>query len=76
MRFLLWPLFPRSAWSNPATELAGSIIEGTALSYVSSFVVCSDSYCVAVTTGKGFALASGLFVGVSTATYCGSRQDN
>jgi hypothetical protein len=42
---LLWPLFPLSAWAQPATVVAGTTGEDSDLATVSFVVVSSDSHC-------------------------------
>jgi hypothetical protein len=36
LRALLWPLFHRSAWAQPATVVAGTSVEDAALAFVLS----------------------------------------
>jgi hypothetical protein len=42
---LLLPLINCSAWAQPATVLATTIVEGTGLASVRLFGVGSDSHC-------------------------------
>jgi hypothetical protein len=46
VRALICPQFPRSAWAQPGTEVAGTTVEGAALASVSSVGVDSASQCV------------------------------
>jgi hypothetical protein len=66
VRALLWPLFPRSAWDQPATVLTGTTGEGAALASVHLVGVGSASHSVAGTTVEGAALASVLSVSVGS----------
>jgi hypothetical protein len=45
MRALLWPLFARSAWAQPANVVADTTGEGAALASVCLFGVVPDKYC-------------------------------
>jgi hypothetical protein len=45
VRALVWPLFARSAWAQPATVVAGTIGEGPALASVRLVGVGSASQC-------------------------------
>jgi hypothetical protein len=45
VRALLWLLFPRSAWAQTATVVAGTTVEGAALASVPSVGVGSASHC-------------------------------
>jgi hypothetical protein len=57
VRALLWPLFARSAWDEPATVVAGTTREGAALASVRSVGLGSTSQCVCGKTGVGASLA-------------------
>jgi hypothetical protein len=46
LRALLWPLFARSSWDQPATEVADTTGEGAALASVLSVGLVSASHCV------------------------------
>jgi hypothetical protein len=46
LRALLWTLFERSAWAQPATVVADTTGEGAALASVRSVGVGSYSHCV------------------------------
>jgi hypothetical protein len=45
VRALLWPLFARSAWVQPATVVAGKTGEGADQASFRLVVVGSDSHC-------------------------------
>jgi hypothetical protein len=45
MRALLWPLFTRSSYAQPATVVAGSTGEGVPMSSFRSLGVGSASHC-------------------------------
>jgi hypothetical protein len=45
MRTILWPLFARSTWSQPATVSAGNTVEGAALASVRLVAVGPASHC-------------------------------
>jgi hypothetical protein len=46
VRTLLWPLFARSAWDQPATVLGSTIVEGAFLASIQYVGVGSASHCV------------------------------
>ena len=58
MSALLWPLFSRWTWAEPATDIAGTTGEDDALASVSFFDVAQPATVVAVTSVEGSALAS------------------
>jgi hypothetical protein len=45
MRVMTWPLYARSAWSQPTTVVAGTTSEGATLASVRSVGVGSASHC-------------------------------
>jgi hypothetical protein len=69
VRTLLWPLFARSAWAQPATVMEGTTNEGADLDSVHLVGVGAASHCVEGTTCEGAALASVGLVSVGSATH-------
>jgi hypothetical protein len=45
VRALLWPLIARSALAQTATEVEGTVVEGSALTFIRFFDVGSASQC-------------------------------
>jgi hypothetical protein len=69
MRALLWPLFDRSAWAQPATMAERRTLWDTALASVRSVVVRSASHCGGGHDCCGFDQASVRSIGVGSASH-------
>jgi hypothetical protein len=75
VRAQLWPLFALSAWTEPATVVAGSTVEGATLASVHSVGLGSTSFVMAGTKCQGEVLASVRSVGVGLDRQCVSGHD-
>ena len=75
MRALLWPLFARSAWGQPAYVLVRTKDEGAAVASVLSVDVVSASPCVGGTTDEGAACVTVFSVGEGSGIHCGGGHD-
>jgi hypothetical protein len=69
VRALLWPVFARSAWAQPASVLAVTVSDGAALASVPSVGVGLASPCGGGTTGESAALSSVRLVGKGSASH-------
>jgi hypothetical protein len=76
VRAMFWPLFPRSAWAQPATVVAGTTGEGLAVASVRLVGVGLARSELACKSGEGFDLASIRSVGVGTESHCGGGIDS
>jgi hypothetical protein len=75
VRALLWPLFASSSWAKPETVVAGTRVEGAALSSVLSVGRVEPAFFVAGMTGEGSAMACVLSVGVCSASDFGGGNE-
>ena len=74
-RALLWPLFARSAWAQPAIVLAGTKVEGAALASISWSAWALPATVLAGTTVEGAPLASVRLFGEASGRHCGGGHD-
>ena len=75
MRALLWPLFDRSAWAQPATVVAVTIVVDADVATVRSVGVGSASHYVGGATVHGAAQNSVRLLGLGSAIHCDGAHD-